>query len=117
MKSLEIADDPEIKKLLAFKGSDALCEHCWCPRAALNDYAAAPHEQRTAAEQRARNASVLGLAHAGRTWAAIEQKASELSTSLIPCHIYGWADRDSPETDVHRRVAHTRAHAVCACCL
>jgi hypothetical protein len=97
-----IADDPEMKRILCLKASDALCELCWCPRAQLNVYGGASHAPRTATEQLARNKQILDLAHSGTaTWEDIESLASQLSTLLVPCYLSGWADRDSAATDLH----------------
>ena len=95
------ADLPELWKALGIKAAEFKCDQCWCPFASLCDYSGPGHTPRAAVQQRQLR---MWLLHAIETEGitAAEEAASSWSTLVVPCGLEGFADRDTPATDLHR---------------
>ena len=95
------ADQPELWKALGIKAAEFKCDQCWCPFASLCDYSGPGHTPRAAVQQRQLR---MWLLHAIETEGitAAEEAASSWSTLVVPCGLEGFADRDTPATDLHR---------------
>ncbi len=94
------ADGPELCRISGIKcRSLEPYDQCWVLKEFLALFEGPPQPPRTTMEQMDRQRRVEEQAQASR--AAGEAEAGRLSTLRAPCGLLGFADRDSPETDLH----------------
>ena len=89
-----------------------LCDQCWCPKEQLGAYASPRHDARTAVQQEGYLAEVQRSLLAGGIGRA-EATSGRLSTLGVPCGLWDFADRDAPDTDLHRCDSFGQGFASC----